>query len=337
MKDLEAGSICDTVANDSMGIRISVKAPERSAHMGATMLHWGVVRFKKLRILLSSLAVNHKIILEILITRRLTCVRWEILRQPGIISFLAVPFLASSWVPSTRLTRIVNHCLLVQRLGWPFLCVSGRRNEICALSEALNGYALAIETPRAMLREGLLTLALLKNGVRIYALSFIYADTSEGIAAYVGAVQGNSDSNSAEIYRSFTKSAFGVRPRDFIVEAFRIVCCNIGVYAILGVSAENRHQKNEYFRIGDKDYDKVKMNYNELWMERGGALTADGFFRLSAGAKLRSPLTIPARKRALYRRRNEMWAEIDMLIAKRLGGSWNARHRYQAVDEVGVA
>jgi uncharacterized protein VirK/YbjX len=288
-------------------------APARS------WFHRPYVLMRKTGIVLDTLVTDRRLILHVLTARDGAEVRAELRRQPMLLSFLAVPFLSSGWDSSTRLARIVGHCGVASRLGSPFVGPKDSVRPICDLPGLLEGYRLTICTPPEMLREGLLTLAIADATRRIFSLSFIFAEEEGGIVAYVGAVQGSATDDAGETYRSFTKEACGVRPRDFIIEAFRLLCCAIGVRWIYGVSTECRHQRSAYFEIGATDYDKVKLDYNEAWLERGGTLEPGGFFRLAPRAVPRSHDSIPARKRALYRRRGEMWAEIEALVGEGLG------------------
>jgi uncharacterized protein VirK/YbjX len=273
------------------------------------------VKLRKLGIVLGSIVSNGRELLKIVLLPRLAPVRRELRRQPRIVSFLAAPFLSATWDSKTRIAHIVDHCLLIDRIGEPFNGVKGARIPVCPLPEPIDMYSVAIGRPKWMMRDGLLTLQLMKGDVGVFALSFIFATGQNGLEAYVGAVQGSADEDAGEIYRSFTKAAYGVRPRDFVIEMFRAICHRVGATRIYGVSDGIRHQKSDYFEIGATDYDKVKLNYDAAWIERGGTLLPNGFFRLSATRTERAPETIPARKRTMYRHRAEMWAEIERRIA----------------------
>jgi uncharacterized protein len=303
-------------AASEIGAKSGVSTPVASARAVSrrAWLQRPYVLMRKTGIVFETLATDRRLILRILMSRELAAVRAEVRRQPMILSFLAVPFLSCSWDSSTRLSRIVDHCRIASLLGPPFVGPTGSVRSICALPGMLAGYSLQLCTPPEMLREGLLTLAIADPQRRIFSLSFVLAEEDGGIVAYIGAVQGSATEHAGDTYRSFTKEACGVRPRDFIIEAFRLLSCTIGVGSIYGVSAEQRHQRSAYFKIGATDYDKVKLDYNEAWLERGGVLQSNGFFRLPARAIPRSHDSIPARKRALYRRRADMWAEIEALM-----------------------
>jgi uncharacterized protein VirK/YbjX len=279
-------------------------------------LRWRAsVKWRKLGIVLTSIARNGRALRQILFSPQLAPVRRELRRQPGIVTFLAAPFLSATWDAKTRIARIVDHCLLIDKIGAPFRGAGRARTPVCRLPAPIDDYYVVVETPPPKMRDGLLTLALMKGDEGVFTLSFIFATGDDGPEAYVGAVQGSAKQDAGEIYRSFTKAACGVRPRDFIIEMFQAICHRVGAARVYGVSDRIRHQKSDYFRIGATDYDKVKLNYDAAWIERGGTLLPNGFFCLNAARAERPPETIPARKRAMYRNRAEMWAKINRRIA----------------------
>jgi uncharacterized protein VirK/YbjX len=279
-------------------------------------LRWRAsVKRRKLGIVLATIAGNGRALLQILLSPKLAPVRRELRRQPGIVTFLAAPLVSATWDAKTRISRIVDHCLMIDRIGAPFNGARRARNLVCRLPAPIDAYYVAIETPPPKMRDGLLTLVLMKEDVGVFTLSFIFAAGQNGLEAYVGAVQGSAEQDAGDINRSFTKAANGVRPRDFVIEMFRAICHEIGATCFYGVSDSIRHQKSDYFRIGATDYDQVKLNYDAAWVERGGTLLPNGFFELSSTRPERPPESIPARKRAMYRNRAEMWDEIDRRIA----------------------
>lgn len=53
------------------------------------------------------------------------------------------------------------------------------------------------------------------------------------------------------------------------------------------------------------------INYNEIWSDRGGALGPDGFYIIPTGLNVRSLNDVPAKKRAVYRRRYQLFESIQ--------------------------
>jgi uncharacterized protein VirK/YbjX len=56
--------------------------------------------------------------------------------------------------------------------------------------------------------------------------------------------------------------------------------------------------------------DKVLLNYDEIWEDRGGVPGDDGFFVLPTAFSQRDISDVPAKKRSMYRRR---YAMLDQL------------------------
>jgi uncharacterized protein VirK/YbjX len=110
-------------------------------------------------------------------------------------------------------------------------------------------------------------------------------------------------------YRVFTKSAFGTRPRDFIVEAFKMFCRELSIAEIRAISDLN---------TPDRGTDDFKLSYDEVWRERGGVYDGNGFFVIPVAASRRNEDDIPAKKRAMYRKRYSMLADIEKEIEVRL-------------------
>jgi uncharacterized protein VirK/YbjX len=79
---------------------------------------------------------------------------------------------------------------------------------------------------------------------------------------------------------------------------------SIDVSEIRAVSNLNHPQR--------KNFD-IKLSYDEIWTERGGCRTADGFFILSVAASRRAEEEIPAKKRAMYAKR---YAMLDIVEAE---------------------
>jgi uncharacterized protein VirK/YbjX len=96
-----------------------------------------------------------------------------------------------------------------------------------------------------------------------------------------------------------------MRPRDFLVELFRHLCLSIGVEEIKCIANSSCCAAQ---REGDDD--KFKLNYADIWRERGGVYCDDGFFRLSPGMVKRHAEGIPAKKRSVYRQRYELLDSI---------------------------
>jgi uncharacterized protein VirK/YbjX len=226
--------------------------------------------------------------------------------RPEIWGMLQAPFISSEWGAETRFERIINHCETAMTIGAPFSLQPNEYVDLTSLSEINDGLLVKLDSPRWMLRDGLLVLSLWFNEDRIYSMAFTLATSGDRRIAYVGGIQGARSEAALEINRELTKTAHGVRPPDLLLEIFRMICVAIGVDAIFGVSNSNRHHLAPYFRQRADFVDPVTFDYDNFWNERGGTLSEGGFFALAAQSRPRPFEDIPERKRATYRRRREM-------------------------------
>src|SRR5262249_51543573 len=138
---------------------------------------------------------------------------------------------------------------------------------------------------------------------RMFSLAFSLAFQDDALIAYVGAVQGRDIEGVLAEYRELTKAAHGMRPRDLLIEVFRIFCSTLGVTRILAVSDQYRHHRHAYFSKAQKTFFN---NYDEVWTERGGIRVDPMFFELAVETSQRDLDAIPAKKRGMYRRRYDM-------------------------------
>jgi len=241
-------------------------------------------------------------------------VRW----RPEIWGMLQAPFISAWWTAEERFARIIDHCEVVGSLGRPFDLLPNEFVDLIEIPEIDAEARIKLDSPRWLLRDGLLVISLWLGGDRIYSVAFLLSKEDGRLIAYVGGIQGRRSAKSLELNRVLTKAANAMRPPDFLVEIFRSLCEEIGVEQIRGVSDQNRHQRSAYFQQRAGFADPVRFDYDSFWRERGGLPGAGGFFVLPVPAAQRSEADIPARKRALYRRRREMMDAIRERLRARL-------------------
>jgi len=161
------------------------------------------------------------------------------------------------------------------------------------------------------MREGQLVINLFVGEVRIFSLAFSLGRDGGERTAFVGAVQGRDIEGVADEYRDLTKAAHGMRPRDLLFDIFRMLCSVLGVTRILAVSDQFRHHRSAYFGGPDQQFSK---NYNEMWIDRGGEPAGPMFFAIRVEGARRELSEVPAKKRAMYRRRYDMVESIGQQL-----------------------
>lgn len=235
--------------------------------------------------------------------------------RPELLELLYGRFVAQNWSASTKLLAALNHVETVTALGRPVDFPPDQHVELLKLPSLGGDYRLSLDQPRWLFREGQLALSLWEGVDRLFCITFSLVNDGPDRIAYIGGLQGRrqveDEEDILERYRRFTKCANGSRPRDFIIEVFRMFCRSIGVTRILAVSDANHplKGKNEGFTL----------RYDEAWIERGGIDTGAGFYELALQRPDKPIEDVPAKKRAQYRKRVAMFddigAELDGVVS----------------------
>jgi uncharacterized protein VirK/YbjX len=246
--------------------------------------------------------------------------------RPSLMACVIHPYLNVDWGFEQKLEAISGHYkLLTGRLGILRFIPSA------SIILADVGEATQIRLHKFLLfeHEGELTISLFKGDARLYSLTFMLGQVGAELIAYAGGLQGLRSSEAIEIYRSLTHFMHGLRPRDLIVTAFRLLCGALGVARILAISDSKRICSNSYH----SPETQIFTSYDSAWSECGGVPVNDAFFELSPRLTQRSAQDTPSRKRALYRRR---YAMLDA-IAQQIGDAVAQPARVRVPAAAGAA
>lgn len=234
-------------------------------------------------------------------------------RRPSLAAFAVHPYLNLDWPAARKLAVIAGHYAMLHG-DWSFLRLAPGASLV--LAEAPGGIEVRIGKLDQFAHEGELTLSLFDGEMRLYTLVFTLGQLHNLPVAYVGALQGLHHADALEIYRTLTQRMHGLRPRDLLLTLFRALCRWLAVERILAVSDRGRVSSSLYFASSAQ----VLTSYDSVWIENGGSPFDGRFFELTPEVGRRSAADVPARKRALYKRRYTM---LDALIAQ-LRGSMQA-------------
>jgi uncharacterized protein VirK/YbjX len=245
--------------------------------------------------------------------------------RPEMLGLVVTPFVAAPWRASDRFRAVIDHCTQVDALGWPLDVGDHEYHRLADLSNISPCLRLELSAPRWLAREGLLSLSLVEQDSLVFSLSFALGRTSEGLVAYIGGLQGGGDEDALARTRRLTRLAHGMRPRDLLIEAFRMLCRAYGVARILAVADDIRVHRSAYLKA--RIADPVVMSYDAVWEDRGGARGEDGFFHLCPSMKRRAAEDIRPNKRSEYRRRYAMLDGLQAAIGETLGRSESGREQ----------
>lgn len=228
--------------------------------------------------------------------------------RPDLVCATDRPYVNSAWTPRQRLEAIQRHYRQIQGPRSFLGFAPGERLHLGTL--ALDGGSLDIvlDKPAWFVHEGEVAISLFRGELRLYSLVFLLGCAEGRRVAYIGALQGMGSDQALDIYRDLTHALHGLRPRDLLITAFRMLCARVGADRILAVSDAHSMGRSSYFAR-----DKLQTSYDSAWLEHRGVSTADGFFELPTPVARRPHEEIPSRKRAQYRRRYEM---LDALEAQ---------------------
>lgn len=223
--------------------------------------------------------------------------------RPDTSGFLVWPYQCASWGVAERAERIAQHFDILDRLGPPFPFPVDDKLLLWDLGRYSPGTRILLDQPKWLFREGLLALNLFCGSHRAYSLAFSLCREPDGVCVFIGGLQGRSTDGAQETYRTLTKAFHGMRPRDLLLDALRMLAPLLGAQRILAVADDHRYLKHAYFGGG---VDTVHSDYDGIWHDRGGRRVQPSHFELPLTLSVRALEDIPTRKRAQYRRRNEM-------------------------------
>lgn len=223
-----------------------------------------------------------------------------------VLGFIVAPYLCSAWNARERISAFARHVTALECFPNLLDFAIDARLELMPLRYLGPDYHLVLDKPIWFHREGVAVLNLFRGNLRLLSLAFALEQQDGHWVALIGAIQGRDIEGIKDEYRQMTKDSFGIRPRDLLIELFRMLCRQIRVETILGVADENRHHRSAFFNK-EREF---SLDYDEIWQDRGGE--RDGhFFRISPARQDRDQAEIPAKKRTMYRKRYELLDQLE--------------------------
>lgn len=245
--------------------------------------------------------------------------------RPEIAGVIVWPYICHRWSSHTRIRVLLEHYELVDALRHRFKFSGPNSFELLDLGDLLAGLRVVVDKPTWFVREGQLVINLFSLHERTYSLAFSLGRENGEMVAYVGAIQGVHRDGVLDAYKELTKALYGMRPRDFLIEVFKMLAQSLGVVKILAVRDASRHHRSRYFSEGKTE--ALRINYDDIWIERGGVLDSDDFYSLPLAVGLKDLDQVPSKKRAMYRRRYEILQDLAERIQASIAGTWPAGRR----------
>lgn len=242
----------------------------------------------------------------------------ELRRSRSLFKSITNPYIHSNWTMPQRMCAIATHYRLLTDLHLQFLNFSVDHYWNCVdfkLGE--QNFRIVMDRQPWMGAEGELVASLFLGIDRIYAMAFSIGGEPDAPYLIVGAIQGTNNAANTTLYADLTKLFDGMRPRDLMVNITKMIAQNMGC-AQLHCIADDCHQS-----LGRGNQFARTAKYDDIWTENHGARNDAGFFVMDTKLHKRADEDIPARKRALYRRRYALLDDLE----QRVGAAFAAEHK----------
>ena len=241
--------------------------------------------------------------------------------RKGLVHVVAWPYLHRAWSVRQRVDTVVAHYRQIEAARWLQVPL-GTRRVLATLGEPEAGLTLQIDQPDWLAQEGELALSLFEGDLRLYSMAFSIGQRKGRPVIYIGAIQGRSVEGAGERYAELTRRFHGCRPRDLLVQALFMVAEELGIERAYGICDYYRHFRQPRL-LARLDKNIRTADYDEIWRDRGGVETVDGFFEMATRFEPRPLEEVAAKKRAMYRRRYEMLGALredlhNLALANRL-------------------
>jgi uncharacterized protein len=244
-------------------------------------------------------------------------------RFPLIHGAIYWPYINHTWPMQRRMASIDQHYRMLGGAATIIADATFEEVELARLDEEYTGLRFVLDKAKWFLREGEIVLNLFVNDQRFYSVAFTLGVEAGQPLVLVGTLQGSNSENAQDIYRDITRALHGMRPRDVLMVALKLLCGELGIHRIWAVSNDNRQLKGSYF--GNAYDGKAMVALNEVWIEHGGRELGNGFFEIPAVVGYKDMSEIPTRKRSAYRRRYQMLDKLAVDINSSCTQHWKGR------------
>lgn len=243
----------------------------------------------------------------------------ELGRHAAAFGAVHWPYMHAGWSPDERLEAIADHYRELDHGAGRIDLAPSDEMLVADLGHAVGGLSIVLDRAPWFEREGQLVMNLFLHGRRIYSLAFSLGRERGERIVRVGALQGMQDPSALDLYRAMTRQLHGLRPRDLVIDALKMLAQIVGATHIHAVANKNRHHFSSYFETAKAA--EIHVDYDEFWHDHGGELQPSGFYAFSSKLHIRSPEKIISKKRSMYRRRHEFLKLVEASMGRNLRGN----------------
>ncbi|MGT3278401.1 VirK/YbjX family protein [Yersinia enterocolitica] len=163
-------------------------------------------------------------------------------------------------------------------------------------------------------KEGEITLMLANEQQQTLALltfSLTYYQNQKTL--FIGGLQGADNETPHSEIHTCTKACHGLFPKRLVLEATCCLAELMGITQIIAVGNATHVYQNWRYRA--KKRDKLHADYDNFWISLGGKQCSEGHFNLPTRIARKPLEDIASKKRAEYRRRYQLLAQLENGLA----------------------
>lgn len=158
-----------------------------------------------------------------------------------------------------------------------------------------------------------------RNEIDSFAISFAFeADDRGDVSCCIGCIQGKEGSKDA--FKELTKELHGLRPRSLLIFLLQEMARALGVRELLAPGESIQVRRAQHL-IHLPKLHSLEFDYDALWLDLGGQLLSNGWYRLPLEVHRRSSEEIASKKRAQYKRRYTLMDEMTAQLRSNMRDS----------------
>lgn len=298
--------------------KVTLKAEERIFQLSP--LKYGAVKGRIAYYIMAILNLKDIIAMS---PKQVTQLNYLADQRPEAIPSVFWPYQSAKWTVSQRIEFLYNHFQTVAELDNPLTAKVQNKRTISELDDIYPGMRIVVDRNGLFMREGMIVLNMFVESERIFSLAFsLHKNDSEQISAIIGAIQGRRMPHAPELFRDITKVTHGIRPRDLMIEVYLMLSRAIGVKKVYAISESCRQHRHRFYWLKNKD-ERLSLNYDEVWSDRGGNRLNEEFFELPMKPKRKLLENIAAKKRSMYRKRYALLTRLEEELVKSVCSAGN--------------
>lgn len=215
-------------------------------------------------------------------------------------------FCDKRFTPKQRLTALCYHFTFAEHAFHASLCQTLVNETSILLAPLTDDISVYLNINEIDPLEGFFSINLRNQaGQRLYDLSFSFLPQHQLLIA---SIQGPKGEDAQDTVRKMTKQLHGMRPSYMLIVVIKLICQQLHCqpYGI-------KHKNQAKYRWND--HSRLLFNYDQFWQENAAHYDQTSqYWQLSTEIERRLLEDIPSKKRSMYRKRYQMFDQLQQAI-----------------------